>query len=315
MDKPTLLMLVGLPGSGKSTYASRYEDMYSIHSFDAVRDELFGDENDQTDNTKVFSVLHKRIIDDLKVGKNVIYDATNISWKRRKSFLSLLGKIDCYKEAVVIATPYEICLEQNESRERRVPEEVIEEMYRNFDIPFYNEGWDAVFIAYLDDSYHNCYGQYGKFVYDTLEFSQDNPHHSLTLGQHSSAACEHVDSKCSKDTISGVNAEELRIAAALHDCGKPFVKSFIDSKGNETSVAHYYNHENVGSYNSLFYDVSDVLADKLYISALIRWHMIMHHFKSWKDKTINRYTREFENLEDDFWDNLKVLYEADVSAH
>lgn len=314
MNKPTFLMLVGLPGSGKSTYAQRYSHMYSIHSSDALRYELFGDENDQEHNNVVFDTLHKRIKKDLNDGKSVIYDATNTSWKRRKAFLDSIKNIDCYKDAVVIATPYEVCLEQNEDRERKVPEDVVERMYRNFDIPFYNEGWDAVVIAYMKDSYASCYGHYGNCIYETLAFSQNNPHHKLSLGEHSVEVRNYIDSALSKMSCKPVNIEELRVAAILHDCGKPFTKSFNDSKGNPTGIAHYYSHECVGSYNSLFYDMSDELIDKIYVAALIRWHMILHHFKSWEQKTIDKYTNEFINLDDDFWNNLKLLNEADNHA-
>lgn len=314
MDKPTFLMLVGLPGSGKSTYAKKYEHMYTIHSSDAIRYELFGDENHQADNTVVFDTLHKRVKQDLEARKNVIYDATNISWKRRKAFLDSLKKIDCYKEAVVIATPYEVCLEQNERRERKVPEDVIERMYKNFDVPFYNEGWDAVVIAYMKPEYECCYGLYGNFVYETLEFSQDNPHHKLSLGAHCVGARDYIDITVSKMPCEPVNFEELRVAAVLHDCGKPFTKTFINSRGEETDIAHFYSHECVGAYNSLFYDMSDNLIDKAYVAALIRWHMIMHHFKSWKKSTVDKYTDEFINLEDEFWSNLKLLHDADNYA-
>ena len=82
--KPILSMLVGLPGSGKSTYSKTQKD-FVIHSSDALREELYGDENCQDNNTDLFAILHSRIKTDLIDGKNVIYDATNI----RLSELSL----------------------------------------------------------------------------------------------------------------------------------------------------------------------------------------------------------------------------------
>ena len=78
-----LVMLVGLPGSGKSTYAGKLKkEGVIIHSSDRVREEL-GDVNDQSKNEEVFRILHKRIKDDLKSGKSVAYDATNLNRKRR----------------------------------------------------------------------------------------------------------------------------------------------------------------------------------------------------------------------------------------
>ena len=72
------IMLAGLPGSGKSTYAEELvrKEGFVVHSSDKIREEL-GDVNDQSKNEQVFTILHKRIKEDLRSGKNVIYDATN----------------------------------------------------------------------------------------------------------------------------------------------------------------------------------------------------------------------------------------------
>ena len=80
-------MMVGLPGSGKSTYAKQLSEETNavICSSDTIREELYGDENSQDNNDEVFKILHSRIKENLKNGKNVIYDATNINSKRRKA--------------------------------------------------------------------------------------------------------------------------------------------------------------------------------------------------------------------------------------
>ena len=60
------IMLVGLPASGKSTYAEKLrKDGYHIHSSDKIREELTGDVNSQDKNTDVFVELHKRVKLDL----------------------------------------------------------------------------------------------------------------------------------------------------------------------------------------------------------------------------------------------------------
>lgn len=86
---PTFVMMVGLPASGKSTYAKELaEEMKAvICSSDAIRKELYDDENSQNNNEEVFKLLHSRIKECLREGKNVIYDATNINSKRRRAFL------------------------------------------------------------------------------------------------------------------------------------------------------------------------------------------------------------------------------------
>lgn len=83
---PMFYMMVGLPGSGKSFTAESIPNAV-VHSSDAIRAEVLGDENDQTQQDLVFQTLHKRVLQDLVDGKDVVYDATNINYKRRIGFL------------------------------------------------------------------------------------------------------------------------------------------------------------------------------------------------------------------------------------
>ena len=97
--RPTFLMLVGLPCSGKSTKAKEYAKEYNatIFSSDELRKELFGNVNEQSKNNELFIELHKRIKDCLSNGKSAIYDACNIHYKERMSFLQQLKNITCEK--------------------------------------------------------------------------------------------------------------------------------------------------------------------------------------------------------------------------
>ena len=56
-----------------------------MHSSDKLREEMYGDNYDDADNSKVFEELHRRILEDLKM-HSVIYDATNLVKKRRVHF-------------------------------------------------------------------------------------------------------------------------------------------------------------------------------------------------------------------------------------
>lgn len=58
-----LIMLVGIPGSGKSTYADKLvkdNPEIIVHSSDKLREELYGDSSIQGDNGKLFEELHKK---------------------------------------------------------------------------------------------------------------------------------------------------------------------------------------------------------------------------------------------------------------
>lgn len=315
------IMLVGLPGSGKSTYVNEplYKMVYNIHSSDNLREELYNDANNQNNNEKIFSILLKRIREDLEKGKSCILDATNISRKRRKHFLSQLNDINCKKTAIVVATPYEECLINNNKRSRKVPKEVIDKMYRNFNIPFYDEGWDEIDLYYPKQEYKGYYGNFYKdFVEKYRNKTQNNPHHSLSLGEHCIKCWFSVDKFLEDTLITKDRYDEVRIASFLHDCGKVHTES-IDEEG----TSHYYNHENVGSYNSLFYESFEG-RDRLFISALIGFHMLPYKFNKMKESKVESYKRSLKHIGydkkhlqryEDFYEALMLLHIGDKLSH
>ena len=303
MNKPTLLMLVGLPGSGKSHEAQRLAEKYdaNIHSSDAIRAELLGDVNAQDANGVVFTTLHNRVKEDLRNGKNCIYDATNISYKRRMAFLNELKNIPCEKICVLMATPYATCLKNNQSRDRSVPEYVIERMYRHFDVPWYYEGWDQIEVKYFEGS-DGSFGLPQDWMEAAKHYNQDNSHHTLTLGEHCWLAVQYLDRNEPTDTV--------RYATMIHDCGKPFCKTFVNGKGVITEQAHYYAHEHTGSYDSLFYEMP---CNHLIVAVLIRWHMQPYYWE--KDNNEKLHNKYAELWGAGLYNYIMQLHEADKKAH
>lgn len=311
MSKPTIYMTVGIPGCGKSIWAETHKDELNavVHSSDAIRLEM-GDINDQSKNNKVFQILHKRIKDDLKVGKNVIMDCTGLNRRNRIAFLNELNRISCSKTCVLFATPFEFCLANNFARERHVPEDAMCRMYKRFQTPWFSEGFDDIQIVWWN--YRGLMG----FEYDVNEdiehwkkLSHDNLHHSLSIGDHMLAAYEYIKDK--------TEDKKLIAAALLHDCGKPDTKAFVDSKGNHTNgIAHYYNHESCGAFKSLFYlksmypEWSD--KDILYVSLLINLHM--RPFLAYKNSEKAR-EKDRRLFGDEIMSHLMLLHEADLYAH
>jgi predicted kinase len=85
---PALIMMVGIPGSGKSTWISKNSvENTVVVSPDDIRRELSGNVSDQTQNAKVWFLVKERTSKALRDGKNVILDATNVASKSRKRFL------------------------------------------------------------------------------------------------------------------------------------------------------------------------------------------------------------------------------------
>lgn len=133
-------IMVGVPGSGKSTYAEKLskETGAVIISSDNIREELYGDAAIQGDNGKVFGMYYYRAKCLLLEGKDIILDATNLTKKDRKNIYNRFGNSYHY-EAFVCAVPKEVAKERNANRERVVPEEVIDRMYDRFTFPY--EDW------------------------------------------------------------------------------------------------------------------------------------------------------------------------------
>ena len=210
---------------------------------------------------------------------------------------------DLQKIAVLIATPYEECLQRNKMRDRKVPENVIKRMYYNIHIPQYYEGFDEIQIKY-NSSY--------IFTFEDLQdMNQDNPYHTLTVKQHCDKVHKILDNK-----KPAFEETEINRAGLLHDIGKLKTKTFINNKGEKTDVAHYYNHEKVSAYDSLFnYTIKlwyvDGETDKILNTLnLIQWHMLP--YSNMSEKTINKYKRL---LGEKTWEDLMLLHEADKEAH
>ena len=300
------VMLVGIPASGKSTYAEKLaQNGYHVHSSDKIREELFEDANEQKDNQKVFEILHKRIKNDLQNEISCVYDATNMNMRRRIAFLNEIKKYPCRKKCVLFAIPIEECKRRNESRERKVPDAVFDKMLRQFQCTYYYEGWDEIQVIGSEKKY--------EIPLDEMEyFEQDNSHHSLTLGQHMKKAREYCfQNFFNKDTAY------LLVATFVHDIGKFYTKDFHNSKGELTKEAHYYGHENYGSYIMICFYFSGSLRgnfnkEYLYNACLVNWHM--RPYTAWKDSEKAR-ERDIALIGKDMYEDIMKLHEADVAAH
>lgn len=316
--KPIMIMMCGLVGSGKSYYAQELAQKYNanIHSSDAIREELSGDVNNQNINELVFKTLHSRIKEDLRNGKNCIYDATNLNYKRRMSFLQEMKNIECIKICIFMATPYEECLARNSTRDRVVPEEVIKRMYMSFDPPAYYEGWDDILVFYSKNS-RGSKSSLVDWGNSMMEYSQDNSHHSLTLGEHVISVYQTIldpifDLPETQYQEYFSTHKEILAAAILHDCGKPFTKTFKNTKGEITEQAHYYNHEHCGSYDTFFYDTLEETSLP-YVALLVRWHMQPYFWE--KDNNEKQHNKYRQLWGEDLYQDIMRLHKADKEAH
>ena len=145
---PALIMLMGLPASGKSTWADK--QTIKVCSSVKMRKELFGSETNNSHNDEVFAKLHEDVEATLKDGKSCIYDATNIYRNRRTEYLKTLPPNVRKYIVVFLAIPC-YCMERNNKRDRIVPEGVMTRMIWNIEFPLKNEGWDEIIYFNVDE--------------------------------------------------------------------------------------------------------------------------------------------------------------------
>ena len=326
--KGMLVVTVGLPSSGKTSWVDDFigenqGKAIDVISSDKIREEVFNDIEDQNHNSEVFDLMKRRTKESLSQGHIAIYEATNISSKRRRALLKELNK---YYDKAICLFKYKrliACQIDNEKRDREVPSDVIDRMYRNFEIPHKNEGFDEIIVdfdektnLYLSnkskggigilkdellaietyDDYKSLLCQLG--LNQCVDMPQDSKWHTLSLSKHMYFCFRAVREYHWHDI-------NLVIASMLHDISKQNVR--IEDK--DQKYAHYYGHENASAY-----DVIDILLRYVRIDIEdileIAW-LIGNHMKLKKDIDKDK----FSNIigYDDYL-RLEALDNADNSA-
>lgn len=289
--RPRFIMLVGVPGSGKTTLAEFLSGNNTVHlSSDSIREELFGDASCQRNHTEVFDLMHERTLEALTAGYDVIYDATNISRQSRKAILEQLPA-HVIKECNIVWAPIEVCVERDKARTRTVGKEVIDRMLKRFDAPFYDEGFDYIRVKVsMPDREFDPYKYYNSSV-EALSIPHDNPHHSADVYEHCMLCGDYLKDKDIPQIV--------KTAGYIHDIGKPYTKTFTNAKGEPTDTAHYYGHHSVGAWISYGFLGKDIT-----LAWLISTHMAPF---------INK--KYYNSLDPYYKKWIDVLHEADLAAH
>lgn len=138
----TFHILCGIPGSGKSTLGQNLSGY--VVSTDRIRKFLWQDEAIVSEDMLVFALADKMIDYLLGKGRDVIFDATNLTVDRRKKYIELAAG---QKTRIVlhwVNCPFKTALQRNRKRDRKVPEAVIGALYKSFQRPRLGEGMDVI---------------------------------------------------------------------------------------------------------------------------------------------------------------------------
>ena len=283
-------VMTGLQGSGKSYVAHdiAIKENAKIFSSDTYRKNICGSESVQDRNQEIFNALYRDMRAALLAGENVVFDATNCTMKDRARFFNQIKGIPNVEAvAVVVNTPVTVCIERDAARDRTVGQEVIERYIKKFQCPQKFEGFsDIVFTEYPVLSPND-------FINHMYEYDQGNPHHINTLDNHCRNLASHYKP----------NAVEYA-AGLIHDIGKLRTRS-----EDEQSIAHYYDHDNVGAYlcvshlSSATFNSKD---DYLKCICIVNYHMKFH--KDWRTE---KYKKLFG---EDLYNTLVQFAEYDKEA-
>ncbi|MGL4453717.1 MAG: AAA family ATPase [Sarcina sp.] len=309
-----LFVMVGIPGSGKSFKAKEIKEKNSnsiILSSDEIRKELLNDENNQNNNELVFKTIRKRTRENLDKGVDVIFDATNISAKRRSGFIKQFPRHEAI--CIFMYTKFINCIRNNLRRDRVVPTDIVASMYKRIDVPMLWEGWSEIkyctnslkesFISPLVEVEELEFEEYKAILKDLglnncINLGQDSSYHTLSVDRHMYYAY--------KKAFELTKDKNLIIAAMFHDVGKPHCKNFKEG----SKYANFIGHNCVGAY--LMVDILDRLGfsneDIIDITTLINLHMRLHdvldNYKA-KERLIGK-------IGEEMYMRLVILHNCDI---
>lgn len=181
--KPTLEVLQGLPGSGKTTHARKLvqQGNWVRVNKDDLRAMMDDSVHSKANEKRVIRTRNTIVMDALANGKNVVVDDTNFAPVHVKDLKALADNFDANFHVTFIDTPVEDCLARNAKREKPVPDGVIWDMYNKYLAPKKvekevesDEELDEAIIVDVDGTLAHIGGDNPRNIYDASRAMEDS---------------------------------------------------------------------------------------------------------------------------------------------
>lgn len=142
-----VVLMSGLPGSGKDTYIQNHYSDLPVISLDAIRKELGILPSNSRGTGKVVHLATERAKVFLRQKQAFLWNATNLTVQLRAKLIRLFATYKASVKIVYVEVPFQILMEQNRDREEVVPIKVIEKMLGRWGVPSRTEVHEVVYCV------------------------------------------------------------------------------------------------------------------------------------------------------------------------
>jgi predicted kinase len=140
-----VVLLSGLPGAGKDTYVKQHYKDWLVINLDEIRKEHKISPTDKSGNGQVIQMAKEKARTYLRVQKNFVWNATNITRQMRTQLIDLFSTYKAFIQIVYVEVPYNKLHIQNNSREAVLPVAAVEKLIAKLEVPVQSEAHKVVY--------------------------------------------------------------------------------------------------------------------------------------------------------------------------